>query len=68
MTNSTAIAGRNQSTRQKIVMPEMFYPASMHFKQLESGFRPKPCRNDKFSDFCKSLKYHVKSSLTYLGV
>ncbi len=41
---------------KKIVMPEMFYPASMHFKQLEPGFRPEPCRNDKFTDFCKRLK------------
>jgi hypothetical protein len=43
------------TTCKKIVMPEMFYPASMHFKLLESGFRPEPCRNDKFSDFCKRL-------------
>ncbi len=40
---------------KKIVMPEMFYPVSMLFKQLEPGFRPEPCRNEKFSDFCKRL-------------
>jgi len=37
-------------------MPEMFYLASMHFKQLESGFRPKACRNDTIRDFWKRLE------------
>jgi hypothetical protein len=38
------------------VIPECFYRGSSFFRQLESGFRLKACRNDNYLDFCKRLK------------
>jgi hypothetical protein len=42
---------------QNVCHPRMLLSGIQFFRQLESGFRLKACRNDIFFDFCKRLRF-----------